>query len=147
MKISIACDHAGLKTKERVKQMLESHGHEVVDCGTNSEDSCDYPDFGLKAARMVPSNEVDRAVLVCWTGNGMGIAANKVKGVRAGIAINKDMAYYTRLHNDANVLVLGQKYIPIADLEGIVMAFLTTEFEGGRHVNRIAKIKAAEEEG
>ena len=146
MKISVACDHAGLKTKEKVKQMLEAQGHEVVDCGTHTEESCDYPDFGLKAARMVPSGEVDRAVLVCWTGNGMGIAANKVHGVRAGIAINKDMAYFTRLHNNANVLVLGQKYIPDADLEGIVMAFLSTEFEGGRHIPRLDKIKDAEEE-
>jgi len=146
MKISIACDHAGLKTKLRVRRVLESHGHEVIDCGTDSEESCDYPDFGLKAARMVPSGEVDRAVLVCWTGNGMGIAANKVKGVRAGIAINRDMAYYTRLHNDANVLVLGQKYIETGELEGIIMAFLSTEFEGGRHIRRLEKIAQAEQE-
>jgi ribose 5-phosphate isomerase B len=146
MKISIACDHAGLKTKDRVRKMLESHGHEVVDCGTNSEESCDYPDFGLKAARLVPTGEVDRAVLVCWTGNGMGIAANKVRGVRAGIAINRDMAYFTRLHNDANVLVLGQKYIADEDLEAIIMTFLTTEFEGGRHIRRLEKIKAAEQQ-
>ncbi|MFH1686314.1 MAG: ribose 5-phosphate isomerase B [bacterium] len=146
MKISVACDHAGLETKERVKQILTAQGHEVVDCGTNSKESCDYPDYGLRAARMVISGEVDRAVLVCWTGNGMGIAANKVRGVRAGIALNRDMAYYTRSHNDANVLVIGQKYVEAAEMEQILLTFLTTAFEGGRHVPRLAKIAAAEEE-
>lgn len=145
MKISVACDHAGLETKERVKEILTAHKHEVIDCGTNTKESCDYPDFGLKAARMVPTNEVDHAVLICWTGNGMGIAANKVKGVRAGIALNRDMAYYTRLHNDANVLVIGQKYIDEAELAEILLTFLTTDFEGGRHVRRVEKIAKAEE--
>lgn len=146
MKVAVAADHRGLKVKDQVNGILESHGHEVVDVGTQSEESVDYPDFGLKASRMVARGEVDRAVLVCWTGNGMGIAANKVKRVRAGIATNRDMAYFTRLHNDANVLVLGSKYIPADRLEEIVMAFITTDFEGGRHVARLQKIAAAEKE-
>lgn len=146
MKIAIAADHRGLKVKDRVNGILQSHGHEVVDVGTHSEEAVDYPDFGIKASRMVADGKADRAVLVCWTGNGMGMAANKVRGVRAGIATNRDMAYFTRLHNDANVLVLGSKYIPDDKLEEVIMAFVSTEFEGGRHIARLQKIAAAEQE-
>ena len=144
MKIALAGDHRGVVLKDKVKRILQAQGYEVVDAGTNSTEPVDYPDFGLKAARMVAAGQVDRAILICWTGNGMGIAANKVKGVRAGIAFNRDMAYYTRLHNDANVLVLGDKYMAAQELEQIVMTFLTTEFEGGRHVQRLKKIHDAE---
>jgi len=146
MKIAIGCDHAGLELKEKVKKILTRLGNDVIDFGTNSKDSVDYPDFGLKVARAVASGEVDRGVAICWTGNGMNIAANKVKGIRAGMALNPDMAYYTRLHNDANVLTLSQKYTPENQLEEILKNFLETKFEGGRHLRRIEKIKAAEEE-
>ena len=146
MKIAIGCDHAGLELKEKVKEILTRWGYQVVDFGTNSKDSVDYPDYGLKVARAVANNEVERGIAICWTGNGMCIVTNKVKGIRAGLALNTDMAYYTRLHNNANVLVLSQKYTKMEQLEDILKNFLETEFEGGRHLRRIDKIQAAEEE-
>ncbi len=147
MKIAIGCDHAGLEYKEKAKKILTRLGHEVTDFGTNSKESVDYPDFGLKVARAVANGEADRGITVCWTANGMNMAANKIKGIRAGIALTPEMAYLTRSHNDANVLSLAQKFIPEDQLEEIVKTFLETEFEGGRHIARIEKIGAAEEEG
>ncbi|HOP06957.1 MAG TPA: ribose 5-phosphate isomerase B [candidate division Zixibacteria bacterium] len=145
MKIAVASDHAGLEFKEEVKGILERMGHEVIDVGTYTKDSCDYPDFGLAAARMVARGEADRAVTICWTGNGMNMVANKVKGIRAGLALNPEMAFLTRSHNDANVLTLSQKYTPENQLEEILEKFLTTEFEGGRHQRRIDKMMAVEQ--
>ncbi len=147
IKIAIGSDHAGVKFKARIKVILEALGHEVTDFGTNSEESCDYPDFGLKVAHAVTDQVVDYGINVCWTGNGMGIASNKVNGIRAGIALNKDMAYYTRLHNDANILIIGQKYTPEEDLEEIIKTFLETKFEGGRHTPRVQKIMDEEGRG
>jgi len=144
MKIAIGADHAGYEFKEKVKALLESEGHVVVDMGTHSKESCDYPDFGLKVARAVADGEVDYGVNVCWTGNGMAIVSNKIKGVRAGIALSVEMAELTRSHNDANVLVLAGKYTSVDEVEPILKAFLETEFEGGRHIRRLAKITAAE---
>ena len=144
MRIAVAADHAGFDFKEKVKQILQGIGHEVVDLGTSSHDSVDYPDFGLKAARAVADGEVDYAVTVCWTGNGMNIVANKVRGVRAGMALSPDMAFLTRSHNDANILTLAQKYTPEDQLEEIVKTFLSTPFEGGRHIPRLEKIRKAE---
>ena len=144
MKIAIACDHAGLEFKEKVKDVLQALGHEVVDCGTNSKESVDYPDFGLAAARAVAAGAVDYGITVCWTGNGMNMACNKVKGIRAGIALSRDMAFLTRSHNDANMLSLAQKYTPEDQLEEIIKTFLTTPFEGGRHVARVEKVMKAE---
>ena len=144
MKIAVACDHAGLEFKEKVKDVLQALGHEVVDCGTNSKESVDYPDFGLAAARAVAAGAVDYGITVCWTGNGMNMACNKVKGIRAGIALSPDMAFLTRSHNDANILTLAQKYTPEDQLEEIIKTFLTTPFEGGRHIARVAKIMDAE---
>ncbi len=144
MKIALAADHAGIELKEKVKEILTSHGHEVVDFGTDSKDSVDYPDFGLKAARAVASGEADRAITVCMTGNGMNITVNKVKGVRAGLVLNTEMAHYTRLHNDANIMTLAQRYTDATQIEEIIDVFLTTEFEGGRHIRRIEKIAEAE---
>jgi len=144
MKIAVACDHAGYEFKEAVKQILIKLGHEYIDLGTNSKGSVDYPDYGLKAAKAVTSGEADFGITVCWTGNGMNMIANKVKGVRAGLALNPDMAHMTRLHNDANILTLSQKYTPEEDLEEIVRQFLETKFEGGRHVRRIEKLRKAE---
>ena len=144
MKIAIGCDHAGLEFKEMVKAILTSMGHDVTDFGTNSKDSVDYPDFGLKVAQAVANGEVDRGVTICWTGNGMNMAANKVKGIRAGMALNAEMAMLTRSHNDANVLTLAQKYTPKDQVEEILKNFLETPFEGGRHENRVKKIMNAE---
>lgn len=145
MKIAVACDHAGLEFKEKVKQVLQTMGHEPVDCGTNSKDSVDYPDFGLKAARAVAAGEVDYGITVCFTGNGMNMTCNKVKGIRAGMALSPDMAFLTRSHNDANMLTLAQKYTPEDQLEEIIKTFLTTPFEGGRHIARVQKVMNAEE--
>ena len=144
MKIAIACDHAGLEFKEKVKDVLQALGHEVVDRGTNSKDSVDYPDFGLAAARAVAAGAVDYGITVCWTGNGMNMACNKVKGIRAGMALSPDMAFLTRSHNDANVLTLAQKYTPEDQLEEIITTFLSTPFEGGRHIARVAKVMKAD---
>jgi ribose 5-phosphate isomerase B len=144
MKIAVGSDHAGYKMKEKVKEILKSRGIEVVDFGTNSEKSVDYPDYGLKVARAVAKGEVKYGITVCWTGNGMNMAANKVKGIRAGMALNPDMAFLTRSHNNANVLTLASKYIPEDLLEDIIRNFLETPFEGGRHERRVEKIEAAE---
>ncbi|MBD3404179.1 ribose 5-phosphate isomerase B [candidate division GN15 bacterium] len=146
MKIAIGADHKGYDFKEKVKAKLTEMGHEVTDFGTDSTDSVDYPDYGLKVARAVADKSADRGITICWTGNGMNMAANKIKGVRAGLVIEPEMAKLTRLHNDANVMSLAGKYTPEDKLDEIVKLFLETEFEGGRHVSRLDKIKAAEHE-
>jgi ribose 5-phosphate isomerase B len=145
MKIAIGADHKGFDFKEKVKAILQKLGHEVVDFGTDSTESVDYPDFGLKVAEAVARGEADYGITVCWTGNGMNIAANKVKGIRAGLALNPEMAHLTRLHNNANVLTLSSKFTPEGQLEQIVKTFLETEYEGGRHERRLEKIRKAEE--
>ncbi len=144
MKIAIAADHAGFEFKEKIKQILIKLGHEYIDLGTDSKESVDYPDFGLAAARKVAGGEADYGITVCWTGNGMNMVANKINGIRAGTAINVEMAQLTRQHNDANMLTLSQKFTPEDDLADIVKTFIETDFEGGRHVKRIKKIHAAE---
>ena len=145
MKVALGADHKGFAYKVRIKKYLEELGHEVIDYGTDSEKSVDYPDFGLKVAHAVADSEADRGITVCWTGNGMNIAVNKVRGVRAGMALNTEMAYYTRLHNDANVLTLSGRFTPEAELQEIVKSFLETKFEGGRHTKRVEKITREEE--
>jgi ribose 5-phosphate isomerase B len=145
MRVAIGADHKGFPFKQKVIEILKKDGHEVTDFGTNSEDSVDYPDFGLKVAHAVAEGDVDYGITVCWTGNGMNMAANKVKGVRAGMALNKEMAELTRLHNNANVLTLAGKYTPEEDLQAIVETFLKTSFEGGRHISRVEKIMHEEE--
>ncbi len=144
MKIAIGSDHAGLDLKEKVKEILQRLGYSVIDFGTDSKDSVDYPDYGLKVARAVAHHEADKGVAICWTGNGMTIAANKVHGIRAALALNKDMAYFARYHNDSNVLTMSQKYTPDSEVEGIVKTWLDTAFEGGRHERRVKKIEEAE---
>ena len=146
MRLAIGSDHAGFDWKEKVKAILVRLGHEVTDFGTNSKESVDYPDFGLKVARAVADGDVDYGVAICGTGNGMTMAANKIKGVRAGIALSAEMAHMTRLHNNANVLTLAQRYTPESELEEIIKQFLTTDFEGGRHIARLEKVMAAERE-
>lgn len=145
MKIALGADHKGFDFKEKIKEILSRLGHEVVDFGTDSTESVDYPDFGLKVAHAVADGKVERGITVCWTGNGMNMAANTVNGVRAGMGLSVDMARLTRLHNDANVLSLASKYVPEDELEAIVTTFLETEFEGGRHIARVEKFSKREQ--
>jgi ribose 5-phosphate isomerase B len=146
MTIAVGADHKGFAFKEKIKAILARLGHTVTDFGTNSEtESVDYPDFGLKVAHAVADHKADYGITVCWTGNGMNIAANKVHGIRAGMALNVEMAQLTRAHNNANVLTLAGKYTPENQLEQIVSTFLSTPFEGGRHERRVEKIEAEED--
>ncbi len=146
MKIALGADHKGFAFKEKIKTHLIARSIPVTDFGTFSEESTDYSDYGLKAASDVISGNADRGILICWTGNGMAIAANKVKGIRAGLATDHEMARLTRAHNDANVLVLSGKYTPEDQLLEIVDTFLSTPFEGGRHQRRLDKIKKYEDD-
>ncbi len=144
VRIAVASDHGGLKLKEQVKKWLAAAGHEVLDVGTYSEDSCDYTDFGEKAARMVAAGEAERGVLVCGTGIGMSLTANKIKGIRAALCTDPYMASMSRAHNNANILVLGERVVGFGLAEAIVRAWLTTPFEGGRHERRVEKIHRLE---
>lgn len=140
MKISIGCDHGGFALKEQVAEHLRQQGHEVVDCGTYSTDSCDYPEFGEKAARMVADGQCERGVVICTTGIGISISANKVKGIRCALCMNTDMALMTRRHNDANMVAMGAKYVAPELAFEIVDTFLSTPFDGGRHQIRVDKL-------
>ena len=146
MKVVIGSDHAGYELKEYVKSILEEKAYAILDVGTDSPVSVDYPDFGIKTAGLVASGQADRGILVCGTGVGMSIVANKVKGIRASLVYDLYTAIQSRKHLDANVLVLGGR-ITGKDLAAeIVKAWLDTPFEGGRHQRRIEKIKQFEEE-
>jgi ribose 5-phosphate isomerase B len=144
MKIAVGSDHAGFSLKERVRPILEQAGHEVVDVGTDSDESTDYPRYASQAARMVAEGEADRAVLCCGSGVGVSIVANKVDGVRAVNAHDPDEAEMSRRHNDANVLALAGRRLEEGDAAEIVERFLETEFEGGRHERRVDQISAVE---
>ena len=144
MKISIACDHGAYGLKEQLKAHLLEQGHQVADCGTNSTESCDYPDFGLAAARLVADGTCERGVVLCTTGIGMSMAANKVKGVRCALCHEPLSAEMTRRHNDANVLAMGAGVTGGNLAERILDVFLSTEFEGGRHQRRVDKVMEAE---
>jgi ribose 5-phosphate isomerase B len=144
MKIAIAADHAGFALKEQLRRQLAEDGHDVVDFGTNSVDSCDYPDYAQPVAREVGQGRSDRGILVCSTGIGMSIAANKVDGVRAAPAQSEDEVRMTREHNDANVLTIGAKYMDQGQAMNLIHVFLETEFTGGRHARRVAKITQLE---
>lgn len=141
MKISLGTDHAGYKLKEKVKRLLESLGHEVVDFGTFSEEAVDYPKFVRPAAEAVARGECDRGIVFGGSGNGEAMAANKVRGVRCALCWNDEVAALSRKHNDANVLSLGERVIPEATALGLVKVWMTTEFEGGRHARRIAQLE------
>ena len=147
MKIAMASDHGAYDLKERLKLRLIQQGHEIVDCGTNSEEKCDYPDYGRPAAQLVSSGECDRAILLCTTGIGMSMVANKVKGVRCALCSDTLSASMTRRHNDANVLAMGAVIVGPRLAEHIVDEFLNTEFEGGRHQRRVEKIMETEKMG
>ena len=144
MRIAVGSDHAGYALKERVRPLLESSGHEVVDVGTDSEESADYPRHAAEAARLVAAGDAERAVLVCGSGVGVSIVANKVDGVRAVNAHDPEEAEMSRRHNDANVLTLAGRRLDPDAAEAIVERFLATEFEGGRHERRVDQIAAVE---
>jgi ribose 5-phosphate isomerase B len=144
MKIALASDHAGFALKAHLRASLVRQGHEVVDLGPESDASVDYPAYAAPAARLVAGGEADRGVLVCGSGNGVAIVANKVAGVRAVNAHDADEAVMCRRHNDANVVTLsGARLAPDA-ADAIVAAFLSTDFDGGRHARRVNQITAME---
>jgi ribose 5-phosphate isomerase B len=145
MRISIGADHAGFSLKEKLRDRLAAEGHEVVDYGTNSPDSVDYPDYAQPVSRDVAGGRADRGILVCSTGIGMAMAANKVHGVRAAPGQSDDEVKFTREHNDANVLTLGAKYMDENRAMALIDIFLNTEFVGGRHARRVAKIAQLEQ--
>lgn len=144
MNISLASDHGGFALKEHLKEYLERQGHTLIDCGTHSTDSCDYPDFGLAAARAVAAGQCQRGIVVCTTGIGISITANKVRGIRCALCRDLLSAQLTRRHNDANMLALAGGFTGPFEAERIVDAFLTTEFEGGRHRRRVEKLMEIE---
>ena len=140
-KIALAADHRGFEMKKKITPFLRAQGFEVVDYGTDSEESCDYPDYILKAAEAVAQGGADLAIGICHSGVGSAIAANKVKGVRAALVQNEEQAKLSRAHNDANMLILGSGFVKQALVQKIINAWLNAEFEGGRHARRINKIK------
>lgn len=146
MKIAIGADHAGFSLKEQLRDWLREQGHEVDDLGTESGESTDYPDYAGAVAREVIEGKAERGILVCSTGVGMSIAANKVPGVRAALAMNADEVRLTRAHNDANVLTLGARYTDASTAETLIGIFLQTAFDGGRHQRRLSKIASLEKE-
>ena len=143
MRVAVARDHGGYKLKEKVKEYLESRDIDVIDLGTNSEESVDYPEYGRACAKAVAGGEADRGIVCCGTGIGISIAANKVNGIRCGLCTNVEMAKLTRQHNDANMLAMGGRIIDDETAMAITEAFIDTEFEGGRHQRRIDKIEEA----
>ena len=140
MKIGICCDHAGVEYKNKLISYLLGKGHEMVNFGTDSTESCDYPDFAHPLANAVESGEVDCGIAICGTGNGMAITLNHHKGVRAGLAWNVEVAKLVKQHNNANVLGLPANFITVPQALDIVATFFQTDFEGGRHERRVNKI-------
>jgi ribose 5-phosphate isomerase B len=143
MKIAVGSDHAGFNLKEHVRAHVTAAGHEVADVGTGSPESVDYPDFAAKVARMVVRGEAERGIIICGTGIGVSMTANRFRGVRAAACTSQFAAEMTRRHNDANVLCMGERIVTPAVAERIVDVFLSTPFEGGRHARRVAKIDAS----
>jgi ribose 5-phosphate isomerase B len=140
MKIALASDHAGFVEKERLKPLLQELGFEFQDFGTCSDDSVDYPDYALQVGEAVAAGRLDQGILVCGSGIGMAITANKVDGVRAALAWSEETARLARQHNDANVLTIGARTTAAAEIPKIIRAWFGSTFEGGRHVRRIEKI-------
>jgi len=146
MKLAIGSDHAGYSLKEIVKQHLISSGHEVIDHGAYDSSSVDYPDYAKRVCESILDMEADQGILICYTGIGMSIAANKFKGIRAGNVGDVESAYLTRAHNNTNVLCMGARKMPEQLACDIVNTFIRTEFEGGRHERRVNKIIEMEKE-
>ncbi len=141
MRIVLAGDHAGFDLKGRIRNVLEADGHDVADVGCDSADSCDYPDYAHAAAAEVSAGRAERAVLVCGSGIGMSMAANRHRGVRAAVVADVRSARLARIHNDANVLCLGARIVDAGQAIDILRVFLETSYEGGRHDRRVAKIE------
>ena len=146
MKIAMGSDHGGIHLKNHLKGYLEGKGYEVLDKGTYTEESCDYPDYAVKVGHAVVGGEAELGILVCGTGLGISIAANKIKGVRAAVCGDVYSAKMSREHNNANILALGERVTGVGLAEMIVDAWLAAEFAGGRHARRVDKIMALEAE-
>ncbi|MDQ6787221.1 MAG: ribose 5-phosphate isomerase B [Acidobacteriota bacterium] len=146
MKIAIGSDHAGFEDKERVKKQLDQLGVEYEDVGTNSTDSVDYPIYAKKVADKVASGEAEQGLLICGSGNGMQIAANKIHGIRAALAWNEETARLARQHNDANVLSVPARMISPEEVSKVIKSYLDAKFEGGRHARRVEEISELEKE-
>lgn len=137
LKIAIGCDHGGLESKNYLVDALKKDGYEIIDVGTYTNESCHYPDFGIKVAELVRDKKANFGVVICTSGEGIMIAANKVKGIRCGLAYNDDVARLMRQHNDANIISFGAKFMTNDEILRRTKIFLKTEFEGGRHQNRV----------
>lgn len=144
MQIMIGSDHAGYEMKNEVAEFLRKRGYSIQDVGTFSEESVDYPDFAFKVAEGVAKKEADYGVLICGSGIGVSISANKVKGIRCALIYNLEVARLAKEHNDANVLAFGSRFMTASFIEEAIQIFLGATFEEGRHSNRIRKIKAYE---
>jgi ribose 5-phosphate isomerase B len=145
MKIAVGSDHAGFRHKERIRALLAGWGHVVTDFGTNSMEPVDYPFFIRPVAEAVARGEFERGIVLGGSGNGEAIVANRVRGVRCTLCWNVDSARYARLHNDSNVLALGERFVPEGELGPILETWLNTLFEGGRHLRRIQQIDAPQQ--
>jgi len=145
MRIAIGCDHRGYDAKTKLVQLLGQFGHEVVDVGTNDGQSVDYPDYAAAVGQMVVSGEAERGILICGTGIGMAIAANKIDGIRAAACSDEITAELSRRHNDVNVLCLSGDMLGERRIDRMVEVWLTAEFEGGRHARRIDKVNQLEQ--
>ena len=141
MKIAIGSDHAGFQLKETLKTYLNNKGYDVKDFGTYSEERADYPDFAHPVALAVETHAVDMGVLICGSGNGVNITANRHHGVRSALCWNEEIAKLARMHNDANVIALPARFITVEEAEKCIDAFFSIEFEGGRHTDRVKKIE------
>jgi len=140
MKYAIGCDHAGFGMKEAIKSEFAKWGEELLDCGTHDSGAVDYPDYGRAVAERVAAGDCERGILICGTGIGMSIVANRYAGVRAALCFTEEMAELSRQHNDANILVLPGRCIPIGQALKMVRLWMTTAFEGGRHSRRVQKM-------
>lgn len=142
MKYFIGADHAGINIKNYVKELFEAYGHEVMDLGTNTKERVDYPDYAKKVCEEVLKNSGSKGILICGSGIGMSMSANKFDGIRAALCHNEYSARMAREHNDANVICLGERVSGYGMIEAIVLSWLNASFEGGRHEGRVAKINA-----
>lgn len=140
MKIAISSDHAGVEYKKAIVEFVRSLGFDIQDLGPYNEDSVDYPDFAHKLAEKILQKQADLGIILCGTGNGVAMAANKHQGIRAGLCWNKEIASLIRQHNDANILALPARFVSVEEAKEIVKAYLETPFEGGRHQRRVDKI-------
>lgn len=145
MRVAVGADHGGYQLKENILRFLDDEGHETIDYGTDSPEPCDYPRYAFKVAKAVSDKKADLGVLICKSGNGMAMVANKLPGVRAAICFDKDVAVLSRQHNDANILVLGSEHL-FDEPELIVRSWLESSFEGGRHKRRVNQISRYEEQ-